>query len=144
MVAPLDFNLAMWHATDAKMIKISKDKIKIIDQALIAELELLDTMTDLQRKIYQTVLHYDKNNKYVPQVEFYSWAINAASAPVYEQDAMLGALNWLEDAGLIHSTTSINPRDKDFEKPTEFVFYYITPRKGAVKSLFDVANRQKA
>lgn len=143
-VAPLDFNLALWEAQDKKYIRITGDKIKIIDKAFKAELELVDEMTDLQRKCYQTVLHYDKNHKYVPQVEFYSWTINASMAPVYEQDAILGALCWLVDAGLIYETEAVNPRDAKEDNPNKFVFYYITPVKGAVKQLFELANRQKA
>ncbi len=142
--APLDFNLALWEAQDKKYIRITGDKIKIIDAGFKAELELVDEMTDLQRKCYQTILHYDKHKKYVPQVEFFSWTINASMAPVYEQDAILGALNWLVDAGLIFATEAINPRDKDEEDPNKFVFYYITPVKGAVKQLFALANQQKA
>lgn len=141
-LAPLDFNLALWDATEQGLIKIKKDNIKIVDKTFLTELELLDEMTPLQEKCWRTIRHYDKFKQYVPQVEFFSWAYNASSAPVYEQDAILGALNWLEDAGLIYSTKAINPRDAGEENPNEYVFYYITEREDGVSSLFEKANQQ--
>lgn len=150
-LAPLDFNLALWDAVDQKLITIRKERIKIIDKTFRAELELLDEMTHLQEACWRTMRYYDQLGQYVPQVEFLSWTINASQAPVYEQDAIIGALNWLEDAGLIHSVEEHNPAHegiKDDEgkeiPPHKYKFYYITEREDGVSSLFEKANQQLA
>lgn len=73
LMAPLDFNLILWEATEKKLIRITGDKIKLTDKKFAATLdvEVEENMTELQRKCYRTVVHYDKNNKYVPEVEFH-------------------------------------------------------------------------
>lgn len=140
-LAPLDLNLLLWEADDREIVKIKGDKIKIVCDDLI--LEPFAVITDLQRKIYRTIEHYDKNNKYVPEVEFLSWAINAFQDEVYQRSEIIGALNWCEDAGIIHSVEAINPIDADKEKPNKFKFYYITERSDAVSQLFDAANAER-
>lgn len=137
-MAPLDFNLLLWEANDREIVKIKGDKIKIVCDDLI--LEPFAVITDLQHKIYRTVEHYDKHNKYVPEVEFFSWAINAFQDEVYHRSEIIGALNWCEDAGLIHSVEAINPIDADKKNPNKFKFYYITEHFDGVSQLFEAAN----
>lgn len=143
-LAPLDFNLALWDASDRGIVKIKDDNIKIICKDLI--LEPFAVITDLQCKIYRTVEHYDKHGKYVPEVEFFSWAINAYQDQVYQRSEVIGALNWCEDAGLIHSVEAVNPIDADKKDANKFRFYYITERADGVSALFEAANaaREKA
>lgn len=127
------------------MVKIKGDKIKIVCDDLI--LEPFAVITDLQHKIYRTVEHYDKRDQYVPEVEFLSDAINAFQDEVYQRSAIIGALNWCEDAGLIHSVEAVNPahvgikkEDGTEIKPTPYKFYYITEHFDGVSKLFDLAN----
>jgi hypothetical protein len=137
-MAPLDFNLLLWEANDREIVRIKGDKIKIICNDLI--LEPFAVITALQRKVFETIKHYDKFGKYIPEVEFFSWIINAFQDEVYKRSEIIGALNWLEDAGLIHSVEAVNPRDKDKEKANKFKFYYITERSDGVSALFEAAN----
>lgn len=138
-MAPLDFNLLLWEANDREIVKIKGDKIKIIADDFI--LEPFAVITDLQRKVFRTIEHYDKFKKYVPEVEFFGWAINAFQDEVYQRSEIIGALNWLEDAGLIHSIETINPRDADKENANKFKFYYITERADGVSRLWEEANK---
>ena len=135
-LSPLDFNLALWEATDRKLVTIKGDEIKLIAPTL----NPVDIMTDLQNDILRTVEHYDKFGKYVPEVEFFSWAINAFQDEVYQRSAIIGALNWCEDAGLIHSVEAINPIDADKKDANKFKFYYITEQSDGVSKLFELAN----
>lgn len=139
-MAPLDFNLALWSATDREIVRIKGDKIKIIADDFI--LEPFAVIEELQHKVYLTVEHYDRFGQYVPEVEFFSWCINAYQDEVYRRSEIIGALNWCEDAGIIHSVEEINPIDSDKENPNKFKFYYITERADGVSSLFDKANAQ--
>lgn len=138
-LAPLDFNLALWEANDREMVKIDGDDIKLLAETL----NPWSVNTDLQEKIFHTVEHYDKFGKYVPEVEFFSWAINAFQDEVYQRSAIIGALNWCEDAGLIHSVEAINPIDADKKDPNKFKFYYITERPDGVSNLFALANAER-
>lgn len=139
-MAPLDFNLALWSANEREIVEIKGDDIKIIADDFI--LEPFAVIEELQHKVYLTVKHYDDHGQYVPEVEFFSWAFNAFQDEVYRRSEIIGALNWLEDAGIIHSVEAVNPKDADKEKPNKFKFYYITEREDGVSSLFDVANAE--
>lgn len=137
-IAPLDFNLALWNARDKGLIEIDGDEIKILKKEELPRPVFV--ISDLQEKIYETIQHYDKFEKYVPEVEFFAWAINNYQDEVYQVSEIIGALNWCEDAGYIHSVEAINPRDKGKENAGKFKFYYITERPDGVAKLFELAN----
>jgi len=142
MLSPLDFNLALWEAVGRDIIEIKEDEIKILRKRAISK--PFSVMTDLQDKVYQTVKHYDKAKQYIPEVEFFGSCFNAYQEECYKRSDIIGALNWCEDAGLIHSVEAVNPIDADKPKANKFKFYYITEREDGVSRLFELANEARA